>query len=175
MTYLRHSSRHIHHSVADYVKAQMAALLWTTPGSVPFDAPVVRFTTNTAIPNNRTDLARAIEPGMVAITVGDEPDTVEEELGGELVTLELPIFFDIFMDSDATALAVANDIRDVLKGRLAGSKRVIPVVDQVTSTPVDGWVIEFTDVERARPEHNVLHWQIVKVTATTQFLEIVHG
>jgi hypothetical protein len=175
MTYLRFSSRHIHHTVADYVKAQMAALSWTTAGSVPFDAPVLKFTTATAMPSNRTDLVKTIEPGMVAITVGDEPDTIEEELGGELVTLELPIFFDIFMDSDATALAVANDIRDILKGRISGSKRHLPVVDQITSAEVAGWTIELTDVERARPDHNVLHWQIVKVTATTTFLETLYG
>lgn len=165
MTYLRHASRHVHHTVANHLTARLTELGWLTAGSVPFDAPPLQIK-RTAGP------LKDVRSGEVRITLGDERAPDLEEMGGPLSTQDYPVFVDCFLDTEATCLALASDVRDVFLGRLGN--RFIPVINQITSTPVEGWVIEFDDVERVRPESSMaLHWQVVKVTAVTAFPETV--
>lgn len=166
--YLRHATRHIHHTVADHIEEQLTILGWMGgAGPVPFNsAPVV--VRRTSGP------AKDVEAQQVRISIGDEQHPTSLELGGPLTEQELPIFVDIFMDSDGTAVALACDVRDILLGRVGG-KRSLPVIDQVNDTPVPGWRIELDDVVRVTPEHVLaMHWQIVKVTAVTRFAEVAY-
>jgi len=173
MAFLRHAPRHVHHTVANVIEAQMTALNWKDPSATPLGAPVLRFTREAPLAGGRTTGIDKISPGLVTITLGDELPSREEELGGPLSSQEYPIFVDVFMGTDGEATAVASDVRDILLGRFPGTQRSLDVIDQATGTPVDGWRIELDDVERARPNHNYqVHWQVVKVTATTYFNEV---
>lgn len=172
MAFLRHAARHVHHTVANHIAEQLAALDWTTPGSVPFDSPVVKVRRTAAIAGGT--LGKTTTAGTVAVTIGNEPIPDLEELGGPLGSQEYPIFVDCFQDTEATVLALATDVKDILMGRIGG-KRYLPVIDQATGTPVDGWGIELEDVERVEPDYNfALFWQVVKVTAVTYFPEEVY-
>ena len=173
MSYLRHASRHIHHTVATTIQDGLIALNWTIPGSTPFGAPVLRFQRTTALVGGK--LPDKMSPGLVTITLGDEVEPDPEELGGALHSVELPIFIDIFMDKDAHALAAAEDIRDILLGRLAGTSRFVQVINQATGDPIADWQIELEDLERSRPDIALtLHWQVIKVTARAYFIEVVY-
>lgn len=159
--------------MGDHVKAGLDSLDWTdsSVSQRPFGAPQVEVRTGSAWAEGvlKTD----VKPGQVYVSLGPEFSPTDEELGGPLVSQEYPIFFDIFMDSEAAALALANDIRDWLLARLDGSSRAIPVVNQFTSAEVDGWLLELDDVERRRPDAAApLHWQVVNVTATALFQEV---
>jgi hypothetical protein len=171
MAYLRHASRHVHHTVANYIADNLATLGWTVEGSVPFDSPVVKIWKSSAIIAGGLD--RNVVPGTVAINLGNEPMSDPEELGGPLSSQEYPIFADVFQDKESTCLALANDIKDIVMGRLPGTRRGMPVINQMTALAEPGWWIELEDIERVKPESNfALHWQVVKVTATTYFNEV---
>lgn len=172
MAFLRHAPRHVHHTVANHIAEQLAVLGWTTPGSVPFDSPAVKVRRTAAIAGGT--LGKTTTAGTVAITIGNEPIPDLEEMGGPLGSQEYPIFIDCFQDTEATVLALATDIKDILMGRIGG-KRYLPVIDQSTGTPVAGWGIELEDIERVEPDYNfALFWQVVKVTAVTYFPEEVY-
>lgn len=175
MTWLRHASRHVHATVLNYVRDAIIELDWTQADSTlrPFgdlSAPVV-FTDEQAITGD--GLAQGITAGVVACTLGTEFAPEMEEMGGALASQEYPIFFDVFQASEAVAVALANDIRDILMGRLENTRRWLPLINQINGAEVVGWRVELDEVERDRPERNLpLHWQVVRVTATAYFPEV---
>lgn len=170
MTFLRHASRHVQATVANYLKDQLTALDWTTPGATPFGSPVVEVRTTRAIAGGT--LGQTTKAGTVAVTLGNEFNPDPEEMGGPLSSQDYPIFVDIFQDTEATTLALATDVRDIFLGRLPGTTRWHDVIDQTTSLAVPGWRMEFEDIERVEPDYNfALFWQVVKITAVAYFPE----
>jgi len=171
MTYLRHAPRHVHHTVADHVTHHLTNLGWTDAARTPFGAKPAKVIRVAAIAGSQ--LTDRVTAGTVAITLGDEYTPSLEEMGGYFSSQEYPIFIDVFQDTDAAAVALASDIRDILLGRLAGTQRWLPVVDQSTKAPVPGWKIELDDVDRVSPETAMpLRWQVVKVTAIAYFNDV---
>jgi hypothetical protein len=173
VTYLRHAARHVHHTVANYVAHHLGELGWTTPGNVPFDSPVVKVWKTAAV--TPAGLNQNVAAGVVAITLGNEFAAEMQELGGALASQEYPIFIDVFQDTDATALTLASDIKDILMGRLPGTRRSLAVINQQNGNPQADWWVELDDIERTRPDHTFsLAWQTVKVTATAYFTEVLY-
>lgn len=173
--YLRHYSWHVHHSVFKYLEAQLGVLGWTSDIEEERPFRAVKVSMQETLPPEFEE-TRVLSPGTVAVTLGSEPDTQEEELGGVLNSHDLPIFIDVFMDNEAMALALSNDIRDILKGRVPGSSRFMRVIDWASSgtTPAPGYTVEFEDVLREKVTHKV-NWQIVKVTAVLYFNEVIYS
>lgn len=170
--YLRHSARHVHHTVLEYLREQLTTLKWIgPPETTPFGATPVDLSA-THPPEWRQD--QKLQAGKVAVTLGDELGSDLEELGGPLSSVEHPIFVDIYMDDESIALALALDVRDIFYGRIAGSRRWLPILDfsQSPPTEVPNWHLEFEDITRVRPD-DATAWQVVKVTATTFFHEVV--
>jgi hypothetical protein len=170
MAWLQYAPRHIHATIVDYLTDQLDALDWTS-STPPFGATQVRI--QTYLPPE-SELTK-VTSGLVAITLGDEFDASEEELGGPLHSQELPFFVDIFQDKSAHALALATDVRDALRGRLTNSKRILAVQDHTQDPPTDvaGWRFEFTDVEREQIYRLPIYWQTVRCTAFVEFPEEV--
>lgn len=167
MAYLRHSTRHAHQSLVDYMGSKLYDLGWTHTGSVPFDAPVVQL--NSSFPDE-WDESSVLEPGTLVITLGDESAAREEELG-PLTSINIPFFIDCFMDTDSVALALALDVRDILCGRLSNTSFILDVYNYNESEPFpSGYQMEFEDVvrDRVRPK-----WHVVKVTAVMYFNDLV--
>jgi hypothetical protein len=164
-TYLRHSTRHLHKTVFDYVNAQLTNMGWTIDGDVPFGAPPVVM--QDVLPEE-WDEESLLEPGTVAVTLGDEDAATNEELGGPLASIEVPFFIDVFMDTPGTTLALALDIRDILCGRVPGSSRHHNVTNYNPSTPTPptGYTFVFEDVIRENVRKN---WEVVKATAVMYF------
>ena len=169
MTYLRHASRHVHETVLKHVEYHIGALGWTTPGSTPFAAPVVEI--QGSMPEEHEEIKR-LQPGRLAVTLGPVTDPMPQEMGGPLVAVEYPFFFDCFMDTDATATALADDVRDILLGRQAHTSTYLKVFDFTTATPVaiSGWMLEIDDVVRTKAV-GWKNWQITKATATLYYNE----
>lgn len=174
MTWLRHAARHVHHSAADYLQAQLEALDWMDPDETPFGAPPVKIRRTAGILGNKLADDKVVA-GTVAITLGSEVAPDEQELGGPLSAQEYPLFIDIFQDSDAAVVSLATDVRDIFMGRMPNSQRWLPVTNQITGAVVPGWKLEFEDIERVTPDATLpLHWQVVKVTATAFFPEVTY-
>lgn len=175
MTWLRHAARHIHHGVHDYVAAHLDELGWTSPD--PTVRPFGELSSQVVlwdVPALTEDgLVKGVANGVVACSIGDELPADMEELGGALASQEYPMYWDVFQDSDAVTLALASDIRDILMGRLPGTRRSLPLTNAATGAAVSGWHIELEEVERARPDRRVaLHWHVVRATATAYFPEV---
>lgn len=174
-TWLRHTPRHVHATVLNYVRGHLETLGWTDQDTVPFgtaNSDPITLVDTPAITGD-AKLVSGVESGIVACTIGDEFAPSDQELGGPLSLQEYPIFFDVLQKTDAAAKALAADIRDILLGRLDGTVRSLPLVNQVTGEEVPGWVIELDDVERVGPLHKFpLHWQVIKVTAAASFPEV---
>lgn len=170
MAWLQYSPRHVQFTVANHIKARLEALKWMTAGEVPFGADLLKIVHTPPIAGDA--LVKEVTAGTVAITLGDEFNPEDQELGGPLSLQELPIFIDIFQSKAAYALNAATDVRDILLGRLVDCPRWLDVVDQTSGDPWPGWQIELTDVERSGPVPKfALHWQIVKVTASIHYPE----
>ena len=169
MTYLRHAPRHVHHTVANHIAERLTAMGWTDAATTPFGSKPAKVIKVPAIAGSQL-LTDRVTAGTVAITLGDEYGPDPQELGGPFTSQDYPIFVDVFQDTDAAALALASDIRDIVLGRAAGSRRWLDVIDQSTKQPAPGWKIELDDVDRVSPETAMpLRWQVVKVTAVTYF------
>lgn len=173
MTWLRHSTRFVKQSVADHVITQLTSLGWFTAGSTPFSADPI--TLIEQFPSEWQAIAK-LKSGSLAVTLGDEVDAKPEEMGGHLVSQPIPVFFDIYYDSEGVALALACDIRDVLKGRISGTGPTSIGLTDYSQNPtalVSGWTIELDDVQRVVPNTMSPLWQVVKATATCYFNEVV--
>jgi hypothetical protein len=166
--YLRHSTRHLHRTIFEYLEGHLEAMGWTVSGSTPFGAPVV--TMQAELPEE-WDEQSVLMPGTVALTLGDEAQALNQEMGGPLALIEVPFFVDVFMDTPGTTLALALDIRDIFCGRAPGSTRYLRVKNYNPSTPVDapGYTMEFDDVYRQNQKKN---WETVKITANMYFQDV---
>lgn len=174
MSWLRHAGRHVHHTAANYLATQLGDLGWLDDdvANRPFGGTQVAIRTVPAI-NDEGKVVDGVGSGTVAITLGDELAPLLQEVGGPLSTQAYPLFVDCFHDTEETTLALATDVRDIFLGRLPGAATSLAVVNQASQVVEPGWMMEFEDVERTRPETRIqLHWQVVKVTADTYFQEV---
>lgn len=173
MTWLRHAGRHVHHTAANYLTAQLTALGWLDDDVTlrPFGGTKLQILTTQVVLEDALD--EKVQAGVVAITIGNELQPSLEEMGGVLSTQDYPLFIDCFHDSAETTLALATDVRDIFLGRLDTSQRYLDVINQADQVAAPGWRMEFNDVERVHPDRRVkLHWQVVHVTAETYFPEV---
>lgn len=167
MAYLRHAARHVHQTVYDRVEGVLINLGW-----IGLDPPFgARSVTYQNIRPNEEEL-KSLTANTVSVSFGNEPDDVEDEMGGGLLTVEFPFFVDVYAEKEAIALAIASDVKDNLAGRVPGTSRFLTVVDQRTTTPVLGYQLEFTDLVREPVERELvrLFWQVVRCTATLTYV-----
>lgn len=171
MTYLRNQSRLVHETVYRHIKHHLGQLGWLTEGSVPYGS--IPLNVMSIMPPEYENVSK-LEPGTAVVSIGPRFNTEDQEMGSDLVVQEYPIFFDVFMDKEAVADAVADDVFDILKGRLPGTAQALKVWDFTQAPPqaVDGWRIELTDLETDHGP-NVRNWSIVRVTAQLEFMDSV--
>jgi hypothetical protein len=163
--FLRHSTRHLHRSLFDYLQDRLEDTGWTGDQPINFGCePVVM---QDQLPEE-WDQESVLVPGTMALTIGDEAQALGQELGGPLAMIEVPFFVDVFMDTPGTTLALALDIRDILCGRTKNSTRY-PMMFNYNVDPevqASGYSIEIEDVFRSNIKRN---WEVVKFTAVMYF------
>jgi hypothetical protein len=173
MAFIRNQERMVYQTVYDHLKTQLTALDWlqTTVTSLPFGA-TVPVTLLQEVPDPKLG---NLAPNTVAFTEGTSPDDEEGELGasyGGLWSTTHTFFIDVYGESIGIAKALTSDISAILKGRLSGTARTIPMVDQSLVPPADavGHLLSFEDVEVNRPlAQGQLRWEVVKVTCVHQY------
>jgi len=173
-TPLRWASRMMQRSISTHVKTGLTNLGWfaTPPG----------FADNPITWDDDHDTEGAVAGGVapvgntVGLSIGDVPDSAVEELGGGLLSIDYPVFFDIYGENRSTALNIADDIVGILQGELWSPSRYIPLYDQSQSPPTlltqeccEARLVEArwnvgTQVEWRR------RWRIVTFTATRYYI-----
>lgn len=134
---IRFRSRHLHATFYDDVRANMITLGWSTP---PINFGTVPVTVTDFTPDERNT---QVATNTVAVSLGDFGDDDDEELGAALGGLRgaiYNIYIDVYMAEQSLSLAICDDIRDMFVDR------VLPLIDQITETPVPNTYIEIESI-----------------------------
>ncbi len=161
---LRFRSRHVHKTVAEYLREKLGELGWLT-APINFNATAVTFR-EVQPDENGTSVA----PNTVSVTAGDLGDDQETQLGGGIYEVVIPFFIDVYGESAGLAQSIAEDLREQLT-----HGRVLPLYDwNDVQAParVDGAYIEFENVvgpERPQGSQTSADfrrfWRVVKAEA----------
>lgn len=164
---IRHKQRHIHGTIVNFVTDCLQRDGWTS------DTPPFGATPVTILDYQPEEAGEPIAPNTVAITLGDQGTDDENELGGRyggLLSVEIPLFIDVYGEKASIALAIASDLKDRI--RWAN----LPLVDQTNGQLVDGMLIEidpvmgpeapgFSDQAGALKRN----WRVLRARTTTYF------
>lgn len=172
MTYVRGQAAYVEETIRSYLATQLGVLGWMgAAGTLPYGAqsPVV-------IIDYLPAATDPVADNTIAMTCGDEDDDTPQELGaasGGLFQTTRPYFIDIFGEGPGIALRIADDVKAIFTGKLAGTSRYQKVLDPVTGggATLANHLLEFADVVRTKPQ-NVdykRNWQVVKLTCNHQF------
>lgn len=157
---MRHIPRHVLQTCTDQVQTILEATGWVTD-PVNFGQPAA--TVESGQPPLYGQVALPAG-NAVHVSLGDEPPTDEEELGGHLESVNFPLFVDIFGTSHTIATAIAADIKEALRNRL------LIIFDYAEQADSDH-LIEFQHVAVETPQVSVnvdaRRWRVVKAIAHT--------
>lgn len=177
MTNLRFRYRHVHATLYTHLRTQLIALGWGDsslqagdPANANINFGVAPMTFRDFQPD---EAGIRLDPMTVAVTLGDEPPREDMELGAGLAKVPYPLYVDVYGDRQATAQAVASDVKDILEDLF------IPIKDFTTSPPVatDGVIEIFhEDIASGRPPASLMstdikrYWRTVMATAHAEYL-----
>lgn len=171
MAYLRHATRHIQQTLSDHVKDWMTGLGWLGPPNiVPFGTTPANYQIGRM---DETEVA-TVSGNLISASFGEEPDVTEWQMGGGLLMQEHVMFVDCLSETDAVALAMACDIKDMLQGLAPDTTRFSPLYDYTATPrqPVPGYQFEFVEVARRKPDVGYRqNWHVVYLTAQLTYGE----
>lgn len=135
---MRHLPRHLQQTISDHLAAGLSDLGWMeSPG--PFGTTPVRIQEVEPEVTTRTDA------NVVGVTIQDETDDREWELGGGVWVCDYDIEVDVFAKSVSIVIALASDVKDLL------TDRVIPLHNYAVDPPGQtGSRIEFDSIRVGR-------------------------
>ena len=130
---MRHRQRHLHKTIVEYLRTELSALGWDDG---LFGTPPI-----TLLDYEPQEAGVTPEYNTVAVSIGDQLEDKEWELGGLLAT-GYTLFVDIYPSNEPVGIALADDIKDLLSGE------VIALKDYTTDPDGEdtSFQIEFQDV-----------------------------
>lgn len=118
-----------------------------------------------------------IEFNTLAVSAEDVNDT-ESEMGSNLAEDRWTVYVDFFAEDDSVGADLANDVRDILRGKMpsiGASRAVLDVYDYRQATPP---VIAYVDIEnvlldRARnfPRPWQQHWYAIRCDLVDEYYD----
>lgn len=169
---LRHRNRHLHATLVDFITTGLAEFDWMGT-NVPYGAAPI-----TIIDHAPDERGTPITANTVAISLGDEQEDLEQELGassGGLYAVSVPVFVDVYGEQTAISIAIAGDIKQILKHSNLAMRdwSVMPPV------PVPGMWIEIDEVlgpemppaARDATEQFRRNWRLIRAMSVTYFNE----
>lgn len=174
---LRFRYRHVHATLFGYVRSSLVALGWgnaALPAGDPANATVNFGTTPATYADYQPDEAGiGIKPNTVVVTLGNEPAAEDLELGDGLREVAIPVFVDIYGESQAIALSIASDVKNLFEDHYVTVLDMTHAPPQLTDELIE---LDKDDVSFHRPEQSVgsqdfkRYWRIVASTARVQYL-----
>lgn len=178
---LRFRYRHVHATMFDYVKTSLVGLGWGDaglPASDPANAAVNFATTPATYLEFQPDESGVkIAVNTVAITLGDEPASEDEEMGPGLQLVRFPVFVDIYGANQAISHSIASDVKHMLENHYQ------QVMDHTVSppAPVDEQLeLDKDDVMVMKPQAALSaqdfrrYWRVVKTLARVHYIGDAH-
>lgn len=120
---LRFRSRHVHHTLALHLEAELTRLGWAGAGAINFGTVAATF-----VEIQPDEAGDKILPNTIAITLGDEPAADDEEMGDGSRVIAYPLFVDVYGENQSIAVSIASDVKHLLEDLY------LPVLDYTTST-----------------------------------------
>lgn len=136
MAYIRGQERLVYQTLGWYLLEQLDALHWFDV-QAPFNA-TGPLTLLDYVPAKHAEL----QPNTLALTQGPELTDEDGEIGnasGGLFITPMVFFVDIYGESQGIAKALSSDVKAILKGRLPGTKRFMPLIDYTTLVQLSGY------------------------------------
>jgi hypothetical protein len=171
---LRFRYRFVHETMALYVRTGLIALGW---GDIEVDPDAtVNFGTTplTYVVMQPENEQAPIADNTVIVTLGDEPNAVDEELGDGLRSIEFPTFIDIYGVNQSISQAIASDVKDLLEDKYT------PVLDFAEDPPaLTSELIELNkdDLLIVHPQSALAatdvrkQWRVVKTFARVHYIK----
>lgn len=172
---LRFRYRHVHATLFEYVRTQLIALDWgdaaqaanhPVNSAINFGAPPMTY-----INVQPDEGGLQIAPQTLAVTLGEEPPSEDQELGAGITQVPYPLYVDVYGQNQAIASAVTSDLKEILEDVY------IPVVDQVTGQPTDETIeIWHEDVTSGRPQASLgaqdfkRYWRSLSAIARVDYI-----
>jgi len=165
---LRFRIRHVHKTIADYLEAELKRLGWVDE---PVNFATVPMTFLEFAPD---EAGKQIAANTVAITLGEEPAALDEELGDGLRSIEFPVYVDVYGANQSIAASIASDVKHLLEDKY------MPVLDFTASaagTPTHERIeLDKDDVKVEKPPTVAAqdfrrYWRVVTTTARVFYIE----
>lgn len=110
---MRHRQRHVHKTILEMIRDDLAAGDWFEDPA-PFGTPAI-----TLVDYQPLEAGETPALNTVAVSIGDQAEDLDHELGGGLTRRDYIVFVDIFGASEPVGVAIAEDIKDALTFRVA--------------------------------------------------------
>lgn len=166
---LRFRVRHVHKTIADYLELELTRLGWV---NAPVNFATVPMTFLEFQPD---EAGKTIAANTVAITLGDEPASLDVEMGDGLREIAYPVFIDIYGANQSIAASIASDVKSLLEDKY------MPVLNFAATTPgtptSERIELDKDDVSVEKPQAGTgaqdfrRFWRVVKTTARVQYIE----
>lgn len=172
---LRFRYRHVHATLFNYVRSNLVELGWGNAGLAEGDPAnaTVNFGVDpmTFIDFQPDESGTQVAAQTLAVTLGEEPPSEDQELGAGLTQVRYPVYVDIFAANQAVAIAVTSDLKDLLEDIY------LSVVDQTTGDVTDDLIeIWHEDISSARPQASLgaqdfkRYWRTLRFVARVDYL-----
>lgn len=174
---LRFRYRHVHATLFAYVRTQLVELGWGDSALAPTDSANTNINFDTLAMTfhdfQPDEAGMAVAGQTVAITMGDEPASEDQELGAGLALIRYPVYIDVYGANQALATAVTSDLKDILEDLY------LPVLDYTANPPATtDELIEIwhEDVMSGRPTASLAaqdfkrYWRTLHLTARVDYL-----
>lgn len=135
---IRFRSRHLHATIVQHMRTQLDVLGWISPPVNFSTAPCV------VLDYQPDERGTTIATNTVSVTLANYTWDVDEELGasnGGLRSAPYVLLVDVYMAEQALAIAITDDVRDIF------TDTTLPLIDQVSATPVLNTAIEIERVD----------------------------
>ncbi len=163
---VRFRTRFLHATIVDEVTDALRDLGRLTP-PINFGVQPARI-----IDYQPDERGEQIAVNTVAITLGDGPEDVDEELGaavGGLRSVTYPVYIDAYMSGQPISVAVIDDLRDHF------TDLVLPLKDKIRGGVVDGVVVAFEEVRGPeRPPASIGADQFKKFWRVQRMLAVIY-
>jgi hypothetical protein len=118
-------ARFLHDSLRDHLVVALGALGWFDPDRTHRPVTFLTKPLHWSIP---------VEPNILALEF-DSDSTADLEVGSALATTRSVAYVNIYAQDDSFGIDISNDVRDILRGRLAVPRPSFPIYNFQDPTP----------------------------------------
>lgn len=173
---MRFRYRHVHATMADYIKTGLVGLGWGDASVDPNAAVNFGTVPLTYIEVQPLVVGQPIADNTVAVSLGDEPHGADQEMGDGLKAVDFPLFVDIFGVDQSISQAIASDVKDLLEDHY---QQVMDHADDPPTSTNEQIECDKDDVMVVQPQAALeatdirKQWRVVKTIARVYYTAVV--